>query len=86
MNISAEFAFYPLGLKNFKEIVNLVIGDLSNDNLQIIYTPISTILYGESEKIIEIIKKIINVYFTKYQAVLEVKFSNACPKPKFSSS
>ena len=82
MNINAEFAFYPFGMANFKEIVKQVIADLAATGLHITYNPVSTILFGESSKILTIVGQLIELYFSQYQVVLEVKLSNACPEPK----
>lgn len=79
-HIAAEIAYYPLAEQNFAEIIGELIEKLPKNNIEYVYTPMSTILYGMIEDVLAAIKGVIEEFFARYQSILEVKFSNACPK------
>ncbi|MHA1341502.1 MAG: hypothetical protein ACTSRZ_16490 [Promethearchaeota archaeon] len=51
-----------------------------NNSIIIEYTSMSTIIFGEYKDVIKIINEIIEEFFSKYDSILEVKYSNACKK------
>jgi len=80
MNISAQISYYPLGKKDFKKIISNFLKDLDTNHVKIEYSSMSTVLYGEKDIIMDLIDNLIDLYFQKYDSILEVKLSNSCPK------
>jgi uncharacterized protein YqgV (UPF0045/DUF77 family) len=78
MRIEAELAYYPFAEENYKEIVDKVIAIFPEFKIDVKYTTMSTIVYGDQEQVINLVSAIIDRFFAKYRSILEVKFSNAC--------
>lgn len=78
MKVEAELTYYPFAVDDYKEVVREVLDVFPTMNLDITYTSMSTIVYGEFAEVHKLVEKVVEMFFTKYQSVLEVKYSNAC--------
>lgn len=78
MKITTEMSYYPFARDNFKEIVKNVIGDISGFDLELTYTPLSTLVTGEHVEVLKMVQHIIEKYFPDNPSVFECKFCNAC--------
>ncbi len=77
--LSCQMALYPLGQKNYGEIIGEVIAELEGEegvNMEV--GPLSTLLQGPAQAIWEIIGDISRKADQKGDFVLQLTVSNAC--------
>ena len=79
MKIQAELSLYPLRTDLLEDGVRNFIADLSASGLSVFPGPMSSVVAGESEEVFRILGKCFEKACRKDEAVLVVKFSNACP-------
>ena len=78
MIITAEISYYPLTDNYFKPI-NYFIDLISNTNITVEEGKTSTILIGDYDDIMELLKNSMSELMNKYHSVFDIKISNSCP-------
>jgi len=76
--ISVEISFYPLGEKNYKEIINNFLEEINRSGLKFSVSPMSTIITGDSDKVFDFIKETFKKFSENHKFVLKATFSNSC--------
>ncbi|TYB31618.1 MAG: hypothetical protein FXF47_03205 [Candidatus Mcinerneyibacterium aminivorans] len=80
MKISVQISYYPLGEKEFKKIINKFIQHLKDKDVEINFSIMSSTISGDKEIVLKIIDELIELYFSRFNSILDLKFSNSCPK------
>jgi len=77
--ISAQIIFYPLSSRNVNQDVRDVIGIIEASGLERDTTPVSTIVYGEAEKVFDLLEGITRKMDAKeLEFAVSVNLSNSC--------
>jgi uncharacterized protein YqgV (UPF0045/DUF77 family) len=80
MKVQAEISLYPLRQNELTKPIQQFIGLLENNKLKIEPGPMSTLITGEESVVFEKLQKSFGQLAEKYQIVMTVKISNACPE------
>jgi len=80
MKVQAEISLYPLRQNELTKPIQQFIWALKNNNLNIKTGPMSTLVTGDSQVVFESLQQAFEQIAEKYEAVLAVKISNACPE------
>lgn len=79
MIIQAEISVYPLRIKNLDEPISEVIEIFKSFGLQTQVSTMSSHITGDAEMFFDACKKVFEAAGKKYQLVVNIKVSNACP-------
>ena len=80
MKVQAEISLYPLRENELTKPIQQFIQAFEDDNLSIKTGPMSTLVTGDSKVVFESLQKAFEQIAEKYEVVLAVKISNACPE------
>ena len=80
MKVQAEISLYPLRKNELTKPIYKFIRALKNSNLNIKTGPMSTLVTGDSHVVFESLQQAFEQIAEKYEVVLAVKISNACPE------
>ncbi|MDF1550018.1 MAG: YkoF family thiamine/hydroxymethylpyrimidine-binding protein [Bacteroidales bacterium] len=78
MIITAEISYYPL-TDNYATPVNYFIELISDKNIKVEAGKMSTILIGDYNDIMELLKESMDELMKKYPSIFNIKISNSCP-------
>lgn len=79
MDMQAEISIYPLRTDSLSEPIDEFCEILRKNGLEIKTTSMNTLISGQSTKIFSTCKKAFEQLSRKYQIVMNMKISNACP-------
>ncbi len=79
MNIQAEVSIYPLRTKTLTESINLFCEILKSKGLKVNTASMSSIIQGDSEVLFDACKDAFDQLAKKYDVIMNMKISNACP-------
>ena len=80
MKIQAEISIYPLKTKSLSEPINEFCLTLENKGLQVETRTMSSFVVEESEIVFKSVQEAFGKLAEKYDVVMNIKVSNACPK------
>jgi len=81
MFVEAQFSIYPLREEHLSPAINEAIEIIKSFGLPVESGSMSSITYGESEKVFKAMQKVMDTVGENRHLVLIVTFSNACPVP-----
>jgi uncharacterized protein YqgV (UPF0045/DUF77 family) len=79
MKVQAEISIYPLRTKSLSEPIKEFCKILCAHGLEIKTTAMSTFISGESRDLFKACDEIFKQLTQKYEIVMNMKISNACP-------
>jgi uncharacterized protein YqgV (UPF0045/DUF77 family) len=79
MKIQAEISIYPLKTKSLSEPINEFCQILENKGLKVETRTMSSFVVEESEAVFKSVQKAFEKLAEKYDLVMDIKVSNACP-------
>ena len=79
MFIEAQFSIYPLREQKLSPAINEAVEIIKSFGLPLEAGSMSSITYGESEKVFKAMQKVMDKVGENKHLVLIVTFSNACP-------
>jgi uncharacterized protein YqgV (UPF0045/DUF77 family) len=82
MKIQAEISIYPLRTKSLSEPIDEFCRILHEYDIETKTTSMSTSISGETKDIFKACKAAFEQLSMKYQIVMNMKISNACPSEK----
>jgi len=82
MKVQAEISLYPLRQNELTKPIRQFIEMLENNKLKVELGPMSTLVTGDSKVVFESLQQAFEQIAEKYEVVLAVKISNACPEVK----
>ena len=77
MNISVQIGYYPLK-ENFNPIITEFIGLLEQQNIKAEVGQMSTIITGNYDEVMDILKKLLYPFLERYPSIFTLTISNAC--------
>lgn len=80
MNVQAEISLYPLRQNHLSEPIRQFTESLEGRGLSVRTGAMSSIITGDSDTVFNALRDAFETAAEKYQLVLTVKISNACPK------
>lgn len=80
MKVQAEISIYPLRTKGVGEAVTEFVEILKGQDLEVSTSAMSTFAAGESEQLFTGCEKGFERLAEKYDVVLNMRISNACPE------
>jgi uncharacterized protein YqgV (UPF0045/DUF77 family) len=80
MKIQAEVSLYPLRQNDLTKPIQQFVENLKNNNIKVKSGPMSSIIKGDSQIVFQGLQKAFEQAARKYEVVLTVKVSNACPE------
>lgn len=80
MKVQAEVSLYPLRQNDLTEPIQQFVESLKNENINVKTRSMSSVLLGDSKIIFQSLQKAFEQAAQKYEVVLTVKISNACPE------
>jgi len=80
MKIQAEISLYPLRQNDLAKPIQQFIESLESDNLTVKTGSMSSVVSGDSQVVFHSLQKAFEQTAQKYEVVLAVKISNACPE------
>lgn len=80
MKIQAEVSLYPLRQNDLTMPIQQFVENLKNNNIKVKSGPMSSIIKGDSQIVFQALQKAFEQVAKKYEVVLTVKISNACPE------
>lgn len=80
MKVQAEVSLYPLCQNDLTEPIQQFVKSLNNDNLNVKTGSMSSVISGEESLVFQSLQKAFAQAAQKYDVVLTVKISNACPE------
>ena len=83
LKIASELSYYPLGVPNYSEIIKNIIERFPKKNLHVYFTPVSTLIQGNVEDVMNVTSFITKETFSRYTSILEVKYTNGCVSDDF---
>ncbi len=81
MFVEAQFSIYPLRESKLSPAINKAIEIVKSYGLPVEEGSMTSITYGESEKVFSAMRKVMEKVGENRHLVLIVTFSNACPVP-----
>jgi len=78
MNVQAEISLYPLRCSDLTKPIRRFVELLDNDRLKAEVGPMSTLVTGESQVVLENLTKAFGKLAEEYEVVMTAKISNAC--------
>jgi uncharacterized protein YqgV (UPF0045/DUF77 family) len=82
VDVQAEISIYPLRVLSLSEPIEEFCLILRDHDLEIKTTSMSTFTRGQSEELFEACRKAFEQLTRKYEIVMQIKISNACPAEK----
>jgi len=79
MKVQAEISIYPLRTQALSEPIKMFCEILGNHGLETKTTSMSTLIIGESKDLFKACGEAFGQLTQKYQVVINMKVSNACP-------
>lgn len=79
MDVQAEMSIYPLRTDSLSEPIDEFCEILRKNGLKIKTTSMSTLIRGDSTELFSTCQKAFEQVARKYQIVMNIKISNACP-------
>lgn len=79
MNVQAEISIYPLRTSSLSEPIEEFCRILRDHDLEIKTTAMSTLIRGQSGDVFKACEKAFEQLTRKYEIVMHMKISNACP-------
>jgi len=76
--ISAEISFYPLGEKDYRDIINLFIDEINKSGLKFSVNHMSTVIIGKDDEIFDFLKITFKKFSKDYKCIMKATFSNSC--------
>jgi len=80
MKVQAEISLYPLRQNELTKPIRQFIELLETNKLKVEIGPMSTLVTGEAPVLFENLQKAFERLAQKYEVVMTVKISNACPE------
>ena len=80
--ISAQLSLYPLRVASLTPAINAALEILSGFGLNTTLGPMSTLVLGQSDEVWEALSAVFSSACEHHEVVMNVTFSNACPKTK----
>jgi len=80
MKIQAEISMYPLRVTELSRPIDEFCRMLQSHGLEVQLGPMSSLISGESKDVFKAVQEAFERLVEKYQIVVAVKFSNACPE------
>ena len=80
MKVQAEVSLYPLRQNDLTEPIRQFAESLKNENLNVKTGSMSSVISGEESIVFQSLQKAFEQAAKKYEVVLNVKISNACPE------
>ena len=80
MKVQAEISLYPLRQNELTKPIRQFIELLENNKLKVELGSMSTLVTGDSKVVFESLQQAFEQIAEKYEVVLAVKISNACPE------
>jgi len=82
MKVQAEVSLYPLRQDDLAKPIQQFVESLENNNLKVKTGSMSSVISGEESIVFQSLQKAFEQAAQKYEIVLSVKISNACPEIK----
>jgi uncharacterized protein YqgV (UPF0045/DUF77 family) len=82
MKVQAEVSLYPLCQNDLNGPIEQFVESLKNGNLRVKTGSMSSLISGEELIVFQSLQKAFEQAAQKYEVVLAVKISNACPENK----
>ena len=79
MRIQAEVSLYPLHQNDLTKPIRQFVESLRSDNLNVKKGTMSSVISGEESIVFQSLQKAFEQASKKYEVVLTIKISNACP-------
>ncbi len=79
--ISAQVSLYPLRVSDLGPAIAAFADELRTYELQVQTGAMSTLVIGERDELFEALRTAFAAASARYQVVLAVTISNACPRP-----
>ena len=80
MKVQAEVSLYPLRQNDLTKPIQQFIESLKRDDINIKTGSMSSVILGDSQIVFQDLQKAFEQAAQKYEVVLTVKISNACPE------
>jgi len=80
MKIQAEVSLYPLRQNDLNEPIQQFVESLKRDDLNVKTGSMSSVISGEESIVFQSLQDAFEQAAQKYEVVLTVKISNACPE------
>ena len=80
MKVQAEVSLYPLRQNDLTKPIQQFIESLKRDDINIKTGSMSSVILGDSQIVFQGLQKAFEQAAQKYEVVLTVKISNACPE------
>ena len=80
MKVQAEVSLYPLRQNDLTKPIQQFVESLKNGNLNVKTGTMSSVISGDSRVVFQSLQKAFEQAAKKYEMVLNVKISNACPE------
>ena len=80
MKVQAEVSLYPLRQKDLAEPIQRFVESLKRDELNVKTGSMSSVISGEESIVFQSLQDAFEQVAKNYEAVLNVKISNACPE------
>ena len=80
MKVQAEVSLYPLRQNDLTKPIQQFVESLKDDNLDVKTGSMSSVISGESWVVFQGLQKAFEQAAQRYEIVLTVKISNACPE------
>jgi len=80
MKVHAEVSLYPLRQNDLTEPIQQFVESLEINNLKVKTGSMSSVISGEESIVFQSLQKAFEQAAQKYDVVLNVKISNACPE------
>ena len=80
MKVQAEVSLYPLRQKDLAEPIQRFVESLKRDELNVKTGSMSSVISGEESIVFQSLQDAFEHAAQKYEVVLNVKISNACPE------
>ena len=80
MKVQAEVSLYPLRQNELTKPIQQFVESLKGDNLNVKTGSMSSVISGDSRVVFQSLQKAFEQTAQRYEIVLTVKISNACPE------
>jgi len=80
MKVQAEVSLYPLRQKDLAKPIQQFVESLKSNNLKVKTGSMSSVISGDSQVVFQSLQKAFERVAKRYDVVLTVKMSNACPE------
>ncbi|MEW6720528.1 MAG: YkoF family thiamine/hydroxymethylpyrimidine-binding protein [Thermodesulfobacteriota bacterium] len=79
--ITAQVSLYPLGKEDLGPAIHAAIGEIGRHGIEYKTGEMSTVLWGDDEKVFPALLGAFREAASRGQAVMTITVSNACPWP-----